>query len=271
MLELLVVTLLLNKNKANASARGRKPGSFILLTVLLWFGLEIIGGFIGYAAGLELGAYALALVFAAIGALISYLAAKNCKPGSYVPPSQAMAESILQNAQPLSAPAQVDIIRESSMVGAVVSWSFTLNGQSIGSLSNGKAMSVFTGQRQNVLLARDAYGTQIAPYVFEAESGGYVGIHFKAGRFLQPQTADAPVLIAQASAQAAQGMSAQGPRQESAAFCPACGTPFRQGSAFCEKCGAKREPPQSAEIIRRPAPPLSSLPIQCAPYGWRSS
>lgn len=93
MLEILGIILLSNKDKANAIKRERKPGGFVGLTIGLWFGLELIGGMIGSAAGLELGAYGLAILFAAIGGVVSYLIAKNCKPGDYIPPEQSISKA----------------------------------------------------------------------------------------------------------------------------------------------------------------------------------
>ena len=258
MLEILGILMLCNKNKANALARGRKPGGFVGATIALWFGLELIGFLIGLAAGLEtLIAYVPGLVCAIIGGVISYLVAKNCKPGSYVPPVNAISENIARYAQPLATPARIDIIRESSMVGAVVSWSFVLNGQSVGSLGNGKAMTAFTNQRQNILRATDAYGTEIAPYVFDMENGSYAAIHFKANKFLPEHSSG---ILPPTIPQSAQPQSVP---PQTAAFCRTCGAPLAEDVTFCIKCGTRRvsvPEPADAPIFATPASPYPYVP-----------
>lgn len=235
MLEILAIIWLCNKNKANALARGRKPGGFVGLTIALWFGLEFIGVLIGLSAEMGLGTYVLGLVLAIIGGVISYVVAKNSKPGDYVVPSSVMAANAVQNAQQLASPARIDIVRESSMVGAIVKWTFTLNGQEIGSLGNGQAMTVYSNLSQNVLVARDAYGTEIAPLIFGAQSGGFAEVHFKANRFIPESSSGllAPDAI-QTQPAAVSGMAAD------AVYCIKCGAPIGEGMSFCLQCGAPR-------------------------------
>ena len=79
MLEILALIYLCKKNAENASLRGRKPGGFIALTVLLWFGMEVLAGVIGGLAELGAGVYPLAIAMAALGGFLSYRAAKNCR------------------------------------------------------------------------------------------------------------------------------------------------------------------------------------------------
>ncbi len=243
MLEILGIIWLSNKNKANALSRGRKPGGFVALTIALWFGLEFIGLFIGFALEMELGAYILGLGFAIIGGVISWLVAKNCRTGEYVPPAAATLENAVRSAQPLSAPARIDIVRESSMVGAVVGWSFMLNGQYIGSLGNGKAMTAYTNQNPNVLIAKDAYGTEIAPFVFYVQDGGFAELHFKVNRFLpersgglMPQGMPVATPPPQATTATADPIP---PRQ--VLFCTNCGASMAADMLFCIKCGTPRE------------------------------
>lgn len=238
MLEILCLMLLCNKNKANALARGRKPGGFTALTICLWFGLEIIGLIIGLSAGMGTGAYLLAMLLALFGGLISYLIAKNCKPGNYVPPAQVLAGNIAQNAQPLDIPARVVLIRESSMVGMAVNWTFKLNGQPIGKLSNASTLFSSTACRQNILTAADAYGTEIKPFLFDVESGGTAEIHFKTNRFLPERSSGilAPTVPAAPAVPPAPTPVWQ------PAFCQACGTALKSGARFCQNCGAECTP-----------------------------
>jgi MFS family permease len=70
---------LISINSKNAISRGRKPGLFIILSLLFLFGGELSGAFIGYVAtkGQLLATYFFALMGGASGAvIISYLIAK---------------------------------------------------------------------------------------------------------------------------------------------------------------------------------------------------
>jgi len=82
MLEILFIAYLCKKNAAKAKFRGKKPGGFIALTILLWFGMEFLGGLIGGAADMGIGAYVLALAMAGLGGFISHGIAANCKVGN---------------------------------------------------------------------------------------------------------------------------------------------------------------------------------------------
>lgn len=243
MLEIFAIIWLTNKNKATALSRGRKPGGFMGLTIALWFGLEFIGILLGFAGGLELGAYVLGLVLAIVGGVISYLAAKNCRPGDYVLPAAVMVDSALRNTQPLAAPARIDIVREASMVGAIVSWSFTLNGQFIGNLGNGKAMTVYTNQNPNVLIAKDAYGTEIAPFVFSVQGGGFAELHFKINRFIPERSRG---LLPQGAPPAAPPVAQPAQSGPHVLFCVNCGAKLAADMMFCIQCGTPRtDEPQS--------------------------
>lgn len=88
MLEVLIIILLCNRNAQKVKQKGRRPGKFVFLTVLLWIGMEFIGAFIGTVVSLiVLGdvsflSYLFALVFAVVGAIISVQIAKNAEPGN---------------------------------------------------------------------------------------------------------------------------------------------------------------------------------------------
>ena len=102
MLEVLAVIGLCRLNKRNAIARGKRPGGFIALTIVLWIVMEIIGFIVGtivqYAVsgdiestgGLNLIVIFFAYGFAGLGALISFLCAKFGPKGDYVDPSIAV-------------------------------------------------------------------------------------------------------------------------------------------------------------------------------------
>lgn len=77
MLEIIGLVLLCNVNSKNAAARGQSGGKYVAFTILLWVGMEFLGALIGGLAGLGAGAYILALLFAAGGAVASYFIAKG--------------------------------------------------------------------------------------------------------------------------------------------------------------------------------------------------
>ena len=198
MLEAIAIMLLCNANRKNAIQRGRKPGGFVALTLALWLGLEMLGLLIGFAAEMEMGAYLLALLFAGTGGLASYLIAKNCRRGDFVSPSEKAAAGILGSAETLEAPATIEVIRDRSMVGAFMVYPLTLNGQRLDSVRNGESITVQTSRKHNILCIKDAYGTELKPFIFDIESGGRAKIHFKSGKFItNTTTGTLPLLIPQ--------------------------------------------------------------------------
>lgn len=93
MLEIFGIIALCKLNRQNAIARGRRPGGFVALTIILWVGLEFIGmvaGFILLGDKSEYLPYAVALPCAGLGALISFLCAKFGPRGNYVAPTTQM-------------------------------------------------------------------------------------------------------------------------------------------------------------------------------------
>lgn len=179
MLEILAIVWLCKTNKKNAASRGRKTGGFVALTVVLWIGMELLGLVIGSAAGAEFGGYVMGILFAALGGLISYLIAKNCKPGDYISPEDKMIQDVINSPEYLDEPATIEIIREKSMVGALAKYKLTFNGQPLASLANGQSITIQTTSRHNILSAPDQYGMK--PFIFDVASGGRATIRFKAG------------------------------------------------------------------------------------------
>ena len=278
MIEIIGIIILVNTNKKNALARGRKPGGFAALTVILWVGLELLGVLIGSLLELGYLTYVLAIFMAAIGGLASYLVAKHCKPGDYVAPAEIIKQNMAANIEPLAYPANITIVRESSMVSALVSWTFTLNGRQVGSLGNGKAMTVTTNQRQNILIATDGYGTELPPFTFEVAPGAQAQVFFKINRFLPEKSIGlyhtfAPMQGRQAYAppQAQQPVALQyqteSTRHQSvqATFCHKCGTPLEEDEVFCSECGTRRYTPPTPEPGAwqpRVAPGATAIPVE---------
>lgn len=210
-MDIAIAIIMALHNKKVAVARGRRPGGFIAITLVLCFGMEILGYIIGlmifgvnyYALDDPAYLYSalLGLGMLAVGALISYLIVRNCKPGSYRPPLKTpyapMPGFAPQNpygaplyaqpepaAEPLDEFATLEIMREASMRGEMTSWTFMLNGETVGSLGNGASRRTTTGQRQNMLRAVSENGLECMPLRFNVESGGNAVIHFSMDHFV---------------------------------------------------------------------------------------
>jgi hypothetical protein len=67
---------------ANMARSKGRSGGFAGLGVGLWFTGEILGFVIGSAMGLELGAYALALLLAGVGLGLAFLIVSRLEPAS---------------------------------------------------------------------------------------------------------------------------------------------------------------------------------------------
>lgn len=93
MLEIILLIALTRRIGHILEQKGRKTGWYKLLTVVLWFGGEIVGGIIGgvvvAVTGVsELLIYLIALIGAAVGAGAAFLIAKAVTPAgaTYIPP-----------------------------------------------------------------------------------------------------------------------------------------------------------------------------------------
>ena len=91
MLEIIMLIRLTRAIGKMLEEKGRKAGWFKFLTVVLWFGGEIVGGFMGgMLAALNgwntLIAYLFALIGAAIGAGTAYMIARSMPPLVIAPP-----------------------------------------------------------------------------------------------------------------------------------------------------------------------------------------
>ena len=86
MLEIVLLVVLTRKIGAILQGKGRTSGWFKFLTVVLWFGGEIVGGVIGVVVGemygfdIMVAAYPLALLGAIAGAIAAYVIAQSARP-----------------------------------------------------------------------------------------------------------------------------------------------------------------------------------------------
>ena len=80
MLEILVVYWLSKKNAESASNTGNSKIFAVVLTILLWFGMEFLGAFIGSMFTEGAMIYVVALVSAIIGGFLSRVIVNSMKP-----------------------------------------------------------------------------------------------------------------------------------------------------------------------------------------------
>lgn len=220
MLEVFFVYMLCKANKRNALRRGRKPGAFIAITIILWVGLELFGLTIGIALEAAGYFYLLGVGFALLGGLISYLIAKNCKPGDYLSPQVAMAREFVSHAEKLSTPAMLLI--STSLSGSNY---FYLNGQGIGFLRDNKSLAVPTVYRQNILLPENNRGVVGTPLMFNVDSSGLAQIRFISGNF-SPNDSNGI-------------MPVSFPADSASRCCSVCGSGVIAEARFCSNCGAE--------------------------------
>ena len=227
MLEIIGIYYLYIANKKNALARGRKSGLFTAITLVMWFGFEITGAILGIMAGLEgYAIYVPGLLGALFGGLLSYLIAKNCRKGSYVPPEVQMAQNISSTTEPLSVPATIEIVRVSSLNGAFATFPLMLNGHSIGTLSNGKTITAITNQTQNILSGSilQSPGAR-KPVIFTVGNGSHAKFEFKPGK-LRLVSVSAGIAVPAT------------PKPPIVQFCRSCGAKISQSGDYCTNCGA---------------------------------
>ncbi len=83
MLEILLLIFLTRKIGGICEEKGRKAGGYKFLTVVFWFGGEVVGAIIGAVATDGKGGamiYILALVGAAVGAGVAFAIANSLSP-----------------------------------------------------------------------------------------------------------------------------------------------------------------------------------------------
>ena len=184
MLDLFLLFSLINYVKRTVSERGRRPGGYIAMTVLMWVIPEIIGLTIGILSGLGYGTYIIAFIFGAAGGGVAFLIVRNLKPGNYVSKTDRLVQQFSQTYEPLRVNCRITINRVSALSGASVTYEMYLNDRNIGTLINGSSLVATTDQRQNILVAKVPDSYDIPPFIFEVPDGGNAQIQFQGGRFI---------------------------------------------------------------------------------------
>ena len=156
------------------------------------FGLFVsIGLIIGGASG-ELvlrgtessGALIIVGVLFLIGDIIA-LATHN-KSGKHKEEyEQQLAEGTITSVE-LAEPATIRVVRDSSIVGAIVPYKVYLNHEFIGKIGNGKSIDIVTSVSHNIITVFDNVDNAFSgDFTTDLEAGGYAEVHVKAGRFVK--------------------------------------------------------------------------------------
>lgn len=200
MLEVICLIWLWKVNGRNALAHGQKPGKYRALTLMLWFGLEIMGSMMGalmadiISPGSDsmMLAYMFGIVGAAIGGMLSYQLAKHSPQGDFKPEEmygQLYGQqwgNLHQQEGYLMNPATIRIVEEAGGyedAGDV----FFLNGYPVCSLAPGNEYTFVTQYVKNVLTIgrpTQTMGDSAHEVHFVAAENGYIEVHARAGELL---------------------------------------------------------------------------------------
>lgn len=220
MIEIAAVVLLCIGNRKRAIARGKSGGAAIAYTIALWVGFEVFGIF---AAALIFGGsllvYVFAVVFAAIGGVISWAISKSS--GRSIIPD-------IPTYHALAPACTVHIYRGDSHALRDEKYYFSLNDEDLGYLENDSMLTTYTSRTRNLITFHIEDETKKSDaYLFEATSGGTVEIHSAAGAFIKEQ---APLPLQNAN---------QDTQNTLSVTCPECGAQQGADHTYCVNCGGK--------------------------------
>lgn len=197
MLEIIFIIWLWRVNGRNAILKGQKPTKYHILTLVLWFGLEILGtmsgviifGSINPNSDPFMYGYMFGILGAALGGILSYIIAKNAPQGDY----HSEERQNWNNPSPygysgtgqdmLASPATVCIIAEPS------AWrdsadDFYLNGVWMCRIAGGSQYSFVTSRKHNIVTVGSQGELAENNVKFIAAEGGYAEIHTQDGKIL---------------------------------------------------------------------------------------
>lgn len=212
MLEIIFVIWLWRVNGRNAILKGQKPTKYHVLTLVLWFGLEILGTMGGVIVFGSMNpntdplmyGYMFGILGAALGGILSYIIAKNAPQGDYHPEGrQGFNGQPPYNQNPytqnwnnptpygyngagedmLARPATVCIIAEPP------AWrdgadDFYLNGVWMCRIAGGSQYSFVTSRKHNIVTVGSQGELAENNVKFIAAEGGYAEIHTQDGRII---------------------------------------------------------------------------------------
>ena len=211
MLEFFGIMMLCKANKKLALARGRKPGGYIALTIILWVGLEFIGVIVGTILELDYGRIFLAYGFAGIGALISFLCAKFGPKGDYVDPNTVPAGGSADTNVPYMGTYNVPV--DQSLYAPYPNAPADQYGMPVASKLNEFGMPVDENGNYSPVL--NQYGVPVDTTFYNVQN-------------------PVPAQAAPVAVTAAETAATSHPN-----FCGYCGAKLEPGSKFCDSCGAK--------------------------------
>ena len=266
MLEVFLLMTLIKSIKNNVIERGRKPGGFIALAVILWVVPEIIGLCIGISLEMGYASYLIAAVLVGIGVIISYNVAKHCKEGDYVTPQEQLVRQFTEYYEPLPAEQEVLITREKAFAGAAAKYDMVLNGKIVGTIGNGDTLHARTDQRQNILVARLNGGDDLPPFIFQVADGLPADIHFVSGRFLPDRSTGVVAYGKAVSINPAYARARYVPVIDNQAVAPVYATPVQPVYGTPVQPGMYPNPAQTGMYANpvQPAAPVYANPVQPA-------
>lgn len=260
MLEVFLLMTLIRNIKNRTTERGRKPGGFIALAVILWVIPEIIGLCIGIYLEMGYASYLFAAIFVGIGVIISYNVAAHCKEGDYVTPQEQLVRQFTEYYEPLPGEQEVLITREKAFAGAAARYDMVLNGKIVGTIGNGDTLHARTDQRQNILVARLNGGDDLPPFIFQVADGLPADIHFASGRFLPERSTGIVAYGKAVVVNPAYAKARYVPVMDNQTYAPVYGTPVQPVYGTPVQPGVYANPAQ-------PAAPVYANPAQTAsPY-----
>lgn len=224
MLEFLVLFSLVKSNRKNALARGRRPGGFVALTIILWVHFELIGLIIGLVNGLESYlAMIIGLLCAGLGGLISWLCAKFWPKGNYVASGTQPVSKPQYGTQPIIGSYNVPVDSNGYTPYQQSQQPQQYPFDPVASMPVQTYIDPATGNPVEGIVD-PVTGAPIQAFVPSPEAQAAAAQH---SAFQQAQPAVSP--YAPVQPQPAQTFN----------FCPNCGKAVAPGSNFCDSCGSR--------------------------------
>lgn len=215
MIEILCVIWLLNQNGKIAISRGQNPSKYRIITLTLWFGLEVLGTMAGTMFAMTfvperkplMIAYAFGITGALLGALLSRIIVSKAPIGNYKQPdifnrnqnipdnmsscnsaSAYQPDNSAQNimSESLSVPATIHLVNEYYW-NETTQDLFFLNGIPICTLSPGTEYTFLTNSVKNIFTVGRPYlpKEDIEHSIrFIASDDGHIEIIVKDGRIV---------------------------------------------------------------------------------------
>ena len=143
---------------------------------LIWGIILIIAGasgsFVLRGTNSSSGLVIVGFIIAGLGAFQVFAGQK--KKEKNASDMQQLSSQMQNTSPPLPAPCQINVYRESSMVGAAMNFDLFLNGESVGQLRNGKNLQFFASYQNNIITSPMLN----VPFEFTAYPNGVLNLKF---------------------------------------------------------------------------------------------